>query len=117
MAVVKALWDSWAEDAVIEDRDRSRYAKPERIRPINHKGEYYQVAGPAQSAAHAARPAGIRASWRHPASSPLALTDHPLFSGPCGTRQSGQKDGVSAAPHDGRGPAAVVFPMSCSHGR
>jgi FMN-dependent oxidoreductase (nitrilotriacetate monooxygenase family) len=46
MAVVKALWDSWAEDAVIDDRTRGRYAKPDRIRPINHAGSYYQVAGP-----------------------------------------------------------------------
>jgi FMN-dependent oxidoreductase (nitrilotriacetate monooxygenase family) len=46
MAVVKALWDSWAEDAVIDDRAGGRYAKPDRIRPINHKGEHYQVAGP-----------------------------------------------------------------------
>ena len=46
MAVVKALWDSWAEDAVIDDRKRGRYARPERIRPINHSGSYYQVAGP-----------------------------------------------------------------------
>ena len=46
MAVVEALWDSWAEDAVIDDRDGGRYAKPDRIRPINHKGAYYKVAGP-----------------------------------------------------------------------
>src|SRR5579862_2888247 len=46
MAVVKALWDSWAEDAVIDDRSGGRYARPDRIRPINHKGEHYQVAGP-----------------------------------------------------------------------
>jgi FMN-dependent oxidoreductase (nitrilotriacetate monooxygenase family) len=46
MTVVKALWDSWAQDAVIDNRDSGRYAKPERIRPINHKGEYYQVTGP-----------------------------------------------------------------------
>src|SRR5437588_6660159 len=46
MAVVKALWDSWADDAVIDDRDRGRYARADRIHPINHKGEYYQVAGP-----------------------------------------------------------------------
>src|SRR5215469_12526708 len=46
MAVVKALWDSWAEDAVIDDRKRGRYAKPERIRPIDHSSPYYQVAGP-----------------------------------------------------------------------
>src|SRR3981189_538309 len=46
MTVVKALWDSWAEDAVIDDRDGGRYAKGDRIRPINHKGEHDQVAGP-----------------------------------------------------------------------
>src|SRR5579871_3144924 len=46
VAVVKALWDSWAEDAVIDDRAGGSYAKPDRIRPIKHKGEYYQVAGP-----------------------------------------------------------------------
>src|ERR1700724_449258 len=46
MAVIKALWDSWAHDAVIDDRAGGHYARPDRIRPINHKGEYYQVAGP-----------------------------------------------------------------------
>ncbi len=46
MAVVKGLWDSWAEDAVIDDRDGGRYAKANRIRPINHKSEHYQVVGP-----------------------------------------------------------------------
>jgi FMN-dependent oxidoreductase (nitrilotriacetate monooxygenase family) len=46
MAVVKALWDSWAEDAVIDDRTGGRYAKADRIRPISHKGAHYQVAGP-----------------------------------------------------------------------
>jgi FMN-dependent oxidoreductase (nitrilotriacetate monooxygenase family) len=46
MTVVKALWDSWADDAVIDDRAGGRYARPDRIRPIHHKGEHYQVAGP-----------------------------------------------------------------------
>ena len=46
MSVVKALWDSWAEDAVLDDRASGRYAKPDRIRPIDHRGEFYKVAGP-----------------------------------------------------------------------
>ena len=46
MTVIKALWDSWADDAVIDDRAGGRYARPDRIRPINHKGDYYHVAGP-----------------------------------------------------------------------
>lgn len=46
MTVVKALWDSWAEDAVLDDRAGGRYADGDRIRPIDHKGEQYRVAGP-----------------------------------------------------------------------
>jgi FMN-dependent oxidoreductase (nitrilotriacetate monooxygenase family) len=46
VAVAKALWDSWADDAVLDDRAGGRYARPERIRPINHVGPYYSVAGP-----------------------------------------------------------------------
>jgi FMN-dependent oxidoreductase (nitrilotriacetate monooxygenase family) len=46
MSVVKALWDSWAEDAVVDDRYSGHYARADRIRPINHRGDFYQVAGP-----------------------------------------------------------------------
>src|SRR4051794_7941326 len=46
MSVVKALWDSWAEDAVVDDRASGIYAQADRIRPINHRGDFYQVAGP-----------------------------------------------------------------------
>jgi FMN-dependent oxidoreductase (nitrilotriacetate monooxygenase family) len=46
MEVVKGLWDSWAEDAVLDDRAGGRYANPDRIRPIDHKGQHYDVAGP-----------------------------------------------------------------------
>jgi len=46
MTVVKALWDSWAEDAVVDDRASGQYATADRIRPINHRGDFYQVAGP-----------------------------------------------------------------------
>src|SRR5881227_4430041 len=37
MAVVKALWDSWAEDAVIDDRASGLYARADRIRAISHR--------------------------------------------------------------------------------
>jgi len=46
MTVVTALWDSWAEDAVIDDRASGHYARPDRIRPINHRGDFYQVVWP-----------------------------------------------------------------------
>jgi FMN-dependent oxidoreductase (nitrilotriacetate monooxygenase family) len=46
MSVVKGLWDSWADDAVLDDRASGRYADPRKVRPINHAGAYYKVKGP-----------------------------------------------------------------------
>lgn len=46
MAVVTELWDSWAADAVIDDRESGVYARIDRIRAINHRGDFYEVKGP-----------------------------------------------------------------------
>src|ERR1700736_2255439 len=46
MEVVKALCDSWAADAVVDDRTGGMYARADRIRAINHRGDFYHVAGP-----------------------------------------------------------------------
>jgi FMN-dependent oxidoreductase (nitrilotriacetate monooxygenase family) len=46
MTVVKALWDSWASDAVVDDRAAGIYARADRIRAIKHRGDFYQVMGP-----------------------------------------------------------------------
>ena len=46
MQVVKGLWDSWAVDALIDDREKGVYANADRVRPINHAGDFYQVKGP-----------------------------------------------------------------------
>jgi alkanesulfonate monooxygenase SsuD/methylene tetrahydromethanopterin reductase-like flavin-dependent oxidoreductase (luciferase family) len=34
MTVVKALWDSWAGDAVVDDRAAGIYARPDRVRLV-----------------------------------------------------------------------------------
>jgi FMN-dependent oxidoreductase (nitrilotriacetate monooxygenase family) len=46
MRVVTALWDSWRDDAVLDDRAGGVYARAGSIRPINHRGAHYQVTGP-----------------------------------------------------------------------
>ncbi len=46
MEVVKALWDSWSDGAVLDDRTTGGYARPEAIAPIDHAGAFYKVAGP-----------------------------------------------------------------------
>ena len=46
MKVVRALWDSWDDGAVLDDRASGQYARADAIRPVRHKGENYEVAGP-----------------------------------------------------------------------
>jgi FMN-dependent oxidoreductase (nitrilotriacetate monooxygenase family) len=46
MEVVTNLWDSWAADAVIDDRASGIYARSGRIRPIDHRSDRFVVAGP-----------------------------------------------------------------------
>ncbi|GAB3200917.1 LLM class flavin-dependent oxidoreductase [Nocardioides hungaricus] len=44
--VVLELWDSWAADAVVGDRDAGLFADPERVTPIDHVGPHFNVRGP-----------------------------------------------------------------------
>ena len=46
MTVAQGLWDSWAADAELDERDSGRYANADRIRPLHHMGDHYQVEGP-----------------------------------------------------------------------
>ena len=43
--VVKALWDSWDDDAFIGDKAGGRFIDTRRVHPIGHHGEYFAVAG------------------------------------------------------------------------
>ncbi len=46
LQVASALWDSWADDAILDDRQSGRFADPSRVRSIDHVGPYYRVEGP-----------------------------------------------------------------------
>ncbi len=46
VGVVKALWDSWDDDATLDDRGSGQYARADGIRGIDHAGTHYAVAGP-----------------------------------------------------------------------
>ncbi|HDS0917657.1 TPA: LLM class flavin-dependent oxidoreductase [Pseudomonas putida] len=65
MDVAYKLWEgSWADDAVVQDKAGKRYARGERVRPINHCGERYRVAGPHLTAPSPQRtPLLIQAGW------------------------------------------------------
>ena len=56
--VVRGLWDSWADDAFVQDKASGQFLDPSRVRALNHAGAHFRVAGPLKRAAHAARPPG-----------------------------------------------------------
>lgn len=46
VTAVTALWDSWADDAILADRESGRFLDGAAIRAIDHRGDHFAVAGP-----------------------------------------------------------------------
>ena len=46
LEVVHGHWDTWADDALIVDKTTGRFADPEKVRRIDHKGEHFRSRGP-----------------------------------------------------------------------
>ena len=44
--VTEGLWRSWEDDAFVRDRETGRFIDPEKLHALNHRGEFYSVAGP-----------------------------------------------------------------------
>jgi FMN-dependent oxidoreductase (nitrilotriacetate monooxygenase family) len=44
--VVSALWDSWEDDAVVNDTAAGIFAETEKIHSIDHVGKHFRVRGP-----------------------------------------------------------------------
>lgn len=43
--VVKALWDSWEDDALVGDKAGARFVDTSKVHPIRHVGRYFSVEG------------------------------------------------------------------------
>jgi FMN-dependent oxidoreductase (nitrilotriacetate monooxygenase family) len=46
IAVVKELWDGWADDALVANRETGLYIDPAKVRSIDHEGAFFKVKGP-----------------------------------------------------------------------
>lgn len=46
LGVTRALWDSWAEDALVFDRDAAVFTDRKKVHRINHAGAHFTVEGP-----------------------------------------------------------------------
>jgi FMN-dependent oxidoreductase (nitrilotriacetate monooxygenase family) len=44
--VVQGLWDCWDDDAIVANRTTGVYVDPDKIRSLDHEGEYFKVKGP-----------------------------------------------------------------------
>ena len=46
LAVTQGLWDSWDDDAFTRNRETGQFFDREKLHTLDHKGRFFQVAGP-----------------------------------------------------------------------
>jgi FMN-dependent oxidoreductase (nitrilotriacetate monooxygenase family) len=46
LSIVQGLWDSYEDDAFPRDKERGVFLDKTKQHPLNHRGEFYKVAGP-----------------------------------------------------------------------
>jgi FMN-dependent oxidoreductase (nitrilotriacetate monooxygenase family) len=46
LSVTQGLWDSWDDDAIVRDRKTGVFFDKEKLHALDHKGKFFQVAGP-----------------------------------------------------------------------
>jgi FMN-dependent oxidoreductase (nitrilotriacetate monooxygenase family) len=44
--VIRGLWDSYEDDAFVADVRRNVFLDPDKLHPLNHRGEHFRVDGP-----------------------------------------------------------------------
>ena len=44
--LVRSLWDSWGDDAFVQDKATGQYLDASKVRRLDHRGDYFQVQGP-----------------------------------------------------------------------
>jgi len=44
--VVKKLWDSWEDDALVRDKESGQFIDEAKLHTIDHKGRFFEVKGP-----------------------------------------------------------------------
>ena len=46
MEVVFGHWDTWADDAIVQDKVRGIFASPEKVNRLDHRGDFFRSRGP-----------------------------------------------------------------------
>ena len=74
--VVKKLWSSWDADAVVMDREGDTFVDPTKVRAIDHKGQFFSVRGPLNTARPERRAARLGPGRRVAPGTPLRRQAH-----------------------------------------
>ncbi len=109
--VVKGLWDTWEEGAVIADKSTGTFLDESKVRPLDHKGRFFSVKGPLniEPSPHGP-PLIIQAGGSAPGQELSARTADLVFSVVNGDRDSAKTayDSLKARTvRHGRAPDAV----------
>ena len=81
LEVTFKLWEGWQDGAVAPDAVTGRYFVDEKIQPVNHKGDYYQVQGPLNiSRSPQGRPVIIEAGSSNDGQALAAATAEVVFT-------------------------------------
>ena len=79
--VVKGLWDCWEDGAIVADKATGTYLDPTKVRPLDHKGRFFQVKGPMSiSRSPQGHPVIIQAGGSGPGLELAARTADVVFS-------------------------------------
>jgi FMN-dependent oxidoreductase (nitrilotriacetate monooxygenase family) len=79
--VVTGLWDCWQDDAIVADKATGTYLDPAKVRPLDHKGRFFQVKGPLSMArSPQGHPVIIQAGGSGPGLELAARTADVVFS-------------------------------------
>ena len=46
LQVTQGLWDSWDDDAFVRDRESGQFFDKDKLHTLDHKGRFFEVAGP-----------------------------------------------------------------------
>src|ERR1700730_15211024 len=79
--VVTKLWDAWADDALVADRQTGVYIDPQKLRSIDHVGRFFKVKGPINiGRAPQGRPVVLQTGGSEPGQALAARTADVVFS-------------------------------------
>src|SRR5580693_1001144 len=120
--VVRALWDSWATDAFLQDKSTGQYLDPTRVRLTNHRGTHFKVKGPLNVARTPQGQPVVFMAGQSDAGKDLAAYGGEGLFGTASNKEEAQReyaDIKDRMPQYGRPPEALcIMPgLSCYVGR